>query len=318
MHVPKPGAWDCVERYIVLESMDEHQLRESAARKPASAKRSWFSRAQQLRGYLKLLPPHKMTGMAKPDPISLLGDYADVVQAKASLAPYTIFKVGGPAEVFAQPKTIEQLSGIVRICVKNAIPFRILGVGGNVLIRDEGIKGVVLRLNAPIFSEVKASGQRVRVGCGAAIATLISAAAHHGLTGLEHLVGMPGTVGGALRHNAGGKSGEIGQFVKSVDVMDGQGSVVSRERDELRFAVGTSNLDDPVLLTAEFAFDAGEAGRDRQAAPQGVDPAEGEPSLQLSGGGAGLQESAGQVGRGPDRKSGADRHESRRRPGQRA
>ena len=195
-----------------------------------------------------------MTRMAKSDPISLLGDYADVVQAKASLAPYTIFKVGGPAEVFAQPKTIEQLSGIVRISVQNGIPFRILGVGGNVLIRDEGIKGVVLRLNAPVFSEVKANGNRLRVGCGAAIATLISAAAHHGLTGLEHLVGMPGTVGGALRHNAGGRSGEIGQFVRSVDVMDGKGNVVTRERDELRFAVGTSNLDDPVLLTAEFAL----------------------------------------------------------------
>ena len=115
------------------------------------------------------------------------------------------------------------------------------------IIRDEGIKGVVLRLNAPVFSEVKASGQSVRIGCGAAIATLISAAAHNGLTGLEHLVGMPGTVGGALRHNAGGKSGEIGKFVKSVDVMDGQGAIVSRDRDELRFSVGGSNLDDPVL-----------------------------------------------------------------------
>src|SRR5262245_16582961 len=108
--------------------------------------------------------------MAKADPISLLGEYADVVQAKASLAPYTIFKVGGPAEVFAQPKTIDQLSGIVRVSVQNGIPFRILGVGGNVLIRDEGIKGVVLRLNAPVFSEVKANGPRLRVGCGAAIA----------------------------------------------------------------------------------------------------------------------------------------------------
>jgi UDP-N-acetylmuramate dehydrogenase len=190
--------------------------------------------------------------MAKADAFTLLKDYADVVQAKAALAPFTIFKLGGPAEVLAQPQTIEQLSGIVRVCRANSIPFRILGVGGNVLIRDEGVKGVVLRLSAPVFSEVKAAANRIRAGCGAAIAALISAAAHSGLTGLEHLVGMPGTVGGALRHNAGGRAGEIGQFVRSVDVMDSQGNILTRDRDELRFATGTSNLDDPVLLTAEF------------------------------------------------------------------
>ena len=190
--------------------------------------------------------------MAKADAITLLKDYAEVLQPNAPLAPFTIFKIGGPVEVLAHPQTIEQLSGIVRICSKNGIPFRILGVGGNVLVRDEGVKGVVLRLTAPIFSEMKTAGQRIRAGAGAAIAALIAAAAHHGLTGLEHLVGMPGTVGGALRHNAGGRTGEIGQFVRSVDVMDGLGNVSTRERDELRFASGASNLDDPVLLTAEF------------------------------------------------------------------
>lgn len=191
--------------------------------------------------------------MAKGDTKSITSEFGDAVKAHASLAPYTIFKIGGPAELLAQPRTIQELSGIVKACGREGIPFRILGVGGNVLVHDDGIKGLVLRLSAPVFSEVKAHGSRLRAGCGAPIASLIAAASRHGLTGLEHLVGMPGTVGGALRHNAGGRGGgEIGQFVRSVDVMDRHGTISTRDRDELRFTTGGSNLDDPVLLTAEF------------------------------------------------------------------
>ena len=194
--------------------------------------------------------------MAKGDANTLAALFPGLVQPKADLAAFTIFKVGGPAELFAQPTTIKDLSAVVKAASDAAIPFRILGVGGNVLIRDEGVKGLILRLNAPVFSAVKAQGSRLRAGCGATIASLIAAAAHNNLTGLEHLVGMPGTVGGALRHNAGGRGGDIGQFVHSVDVMDHHGEVLTRERDELRFAPGTSNLDDPVLLVAEFELDS--------------------------------------------------------------
>ncbi len=194
--------------------------------------------------------------MAKGDANALAIEFPGLIQPKADLAPFTIFKVGGPAELFAQPSTIKELSAVVKAASEAGITFRILGIGGNVLIRDEGVKGLVLRLNAPVFTAVKAQASRLRAGCGATIASLIAAAAHNNLTGLEHLVGMPGTVGGALRHNAGGRGGDIGQFVNAVDVMDHHGAVLTRERDELRFAPGTSNLDDPVLLVAEFELDS--------------------------------------------------------------
>jgi UDP-N-acetylmuramate dehydrogenase len=197
--------------------------------------------------------------MATGDANALVEQFPGLVQPKADLTPFTIFKVGGPAELFAQPTAIKELSALVQAAGAAAVPFRILGVGGNVLIRDEGIAGLVLRLSAPIFTEVRAQGNRLRVGCGATIASLIAAAAHQELTGLEHLVGMPGTVGGALRHNAGGRGGDIGQFVHSVDVMDHHGAIITRERDELRFSSGTSNLDDPVLLIAEFQLDSEKA-----------------------------------------------------------
>lgn len=184
-----------------------------------------------------------------------LQEFSEILKPKEPLGPYTIFKVGGPAELFAQPRTIAELAALIGKCHEKNIPFRILGVGGNVLVRDEGVKGVVLRLGAPPFVDVKAQGKRVRAGCGATLAALIAAAARNGLGGLEPLVGMPGTVGGALRHNAGERSTEIGQFVRSVDVMDLHGNIQTRDKDELRFSYRSSNLDDPVLLVAELELE---------------------------------------------------------------
>jgi UDP-N-acetylmuramate dehydrogenase len=127
------------------------------------------------------------------------------------------------------------------------------------LVRDEGVSGVVVRLSEPAFTQIAVEGKRVRAGTGASVASLISEAARHNLAGLETLVGIPGTVGGALRTNAGDRAGDIGQYVRSVEVLDSQGQVQVRDRDELRFAEHDSNLDDPVLLTVEFALDADSA-----------------------------------------------------------
>jgi len=88
------------------------------------------------------------------------------------------------------------------------------------------------------------------------VAALISASSGHNLAGLETLVGIPGTVGGALRTNAGDRGGDIGQYVRLVEVLDSQGEVQVRDRDELRFTEHSSNLDDPVLLTVEFALES--------------------------------------------------------------
>jgi len=143
----------------------------------------------------------------------------------------------------------------VRRCFEEGVPLRVLGSGCNMLVRDEGVRGVVLRLSEPAFTQITVEGHRVRAGTGAAVSALISQAARHGLAGLEVLVGIPGTVGGALRTNAGTRSGDIGQFVRSVEVMDSHGAVHVRERDELQFGEHASNLDDPVLLSAEFALE---------------------------------------------------------------
>jgi UDP-N-acetylmuramate dehydrogenase len=185
----------------------------------------------------------------------ILADFDEICQRNEPLAPYTFLKLGGPAEVLVQPRSQEELAAVVRHCYEQNIPLHILGGGCNILIRDEGIRGAVLRMSDPAFQQITVAGNRVRAGAGAPLSALISHSARHSLAGLEVLVGIQGTVGGALRCNAGDRAGEIGQFVHSVDVLDDKGEMQSRERDELRFAYRWSNLDDPVLLAAEFELD---------------------------------------------------------------
>jgi UDP-N-acetylmuramate dehydrogenase len=184
-----------------------------------------------------------------------LDDFAEIVKRNEPLAPFTHLKLGGPAELLAQPRTREELSALVRHCYERHVPLRVLGSGCNLLVRDEGVKGVVLRLSEPAFTQIAIEGKRARAGTGAAVSALISRTAGHGLAGLETLVGIPGTVGGAVRTNAGNRANEIGQFVRLVEVMDSRGAVQVRERDELQFADHASNLDDPVLLAVEFALE---------------------------------------------------------------
>jgi UDP-N-acetylmuramate dehydrogenase len=188
-----------------------------------------------------------------------LDDFAEIIKRNEPLAPYTHLKLGGPAEMLVQPRSREELARLVRHCFAERIPLRVLGSGCNMLVRDEGVRGAVLRLSEPTFTQISVEGNRVRAGTGTAVSALISQAARHGLAGFETLVGIPGSVGGALRCNAGDRYGDIGQFVRQVEVMDSSGATQVRDRDELRFGEHDSNLDDPVLLTAEFRLESDSA-----------------------------------------------------------
>ena len=221
-----------------------------------------------------------------------LADFGDSVQQQEPLAPYTYLKLGGPADFLIQPRSREELAGVVRCCFEKPVPLRVLGAGCNLLVRDEGVRGAVLRLSKAAFTEVSVEGRRVRAGAGASLSALISEAARHALAGLETLVGIHGTVGGSLRINVGDRSGEIGQFVRRVEVMDSRGSVQVRERDELQFGYHASNLDDPVLLSAEFELEADAADAIVKRMREGVDTAQGQSAADLPDGRAHLSEPA--------------------------
>jgi UDP-N-acetylmuramate dehydrogenase len=185
--------------------------------------------------------------------------FAAFTKLSEPLAPHTVLKIGGPAEFFVQPRTVEELAAVLRHCTSSKTPLHVLGAGVNLLIRDDPLPGVVLRLSAPIFTNIAIDGRTVHAGCGTSLPALISATARRGLSGFETLVGIPATVGGALRTNAGDRSGEIGQFVRRVDVLGEDGGVDVRERDELQFEEHSSNLDDAVILGADFELESDSA-----------------------------------------------------------
>lgn len=187
--------------------------------------------------------------------MTVLERFPGITQANVPLAPFTHLRVGGPAEFLVQPRTPAELADLLTFGKQTNTPVRILGGGVNLVVRDEPLRGVVVRLVEPAFTDIRVDGRRVRAGCGAKLDALIAAAARHDLTGFESLVGIPATVGGALRYNAGDRSGDIGQFVRRVDVMDAKGEVTTRERDDLKFGERSSNLDDAVLLAADFELD---------------------------------------------------------------
>ncbi len=181
-----------------------------------------------------------------------LDDLQTFVTPDVPLAPLTWFRLGGNAQYLARPRSREDLLAVLSRAREEGLPVRILGGGSNILVRDEGVPGIVIHFESPAFSDVSIDGNRIDAGAAVPLTALISQAARAGLGGLEVLTGIPGTVGGALRGNSGGRQGTIGQFVRQVTVIDDDGEVQVRDRDELVFGYRTSNLDEPVILASQF------------------------------------------------------------------
>src|SRR5438093_10937487 len=119
-----------------------------------------------------------------------LAEFADIIKDNEPLAPYTHLRLGGPADVLIHPRSRQELAAVVQRCFQKHLPLRVLGSGCNLLVRDEGVRGAVLRLSQPAFTEIAVEGRRIRAGSGAALSAVISQAARHALAGLEPLVGI--------------------------------------------------------------------------------------------------------------------------------
>jgi UDP-N-acetylmuramate dehydrogenase len=178
----------------------------------------------------------------------------DFVKPDVPLAPLIWFRLGGHAAFFAKPRTLDDLLAVLKRARDASVPLKILGGGSNVLVRDGGVDALVIHLESPFFADVAIVENTVTAGTAVPLTALISQTARAGLAGLEILTGIPGTVGGALRGNAGSRQGAIGQFVRRATVLDTAGEIQVRERDDLSFADRTSNLDEPVIVSAEFEF----------------------------------------------------------------
>jgi len=180
---------------------------------------------------------------------------AERLDVDVPLGPLTSYRVGGPARYLYSPQNADDLKAIARNARNADLPLKVLGRGANVLIRDDGFDGVVVRLESDGFRSMRFEGTRVLVGAGCDLTKLCKAAAQQGLAGLECLVGIPGTVGGAIRMNAGGKFGCIGDAVDRFDVLTPDGRVESRSRVQARFGYRSCDIGDSIVLGAELVLE---------------------------------------------------------------
>ena len=179
------------------------------------------------------------------------------VRLDEPLAPFTTMKVGGPADYFVEPRTPEDLAATFRAALECGLPVRILGSGANLLVRDEGVRGVVVR-----FTHLnRRKGLHVEAGYN--FARLVKETAAEGLGGLECLAGIPAQVGGAIRMNAGGRHGETAAAVDYVDVMTPAGELRRLTREQVGFRYRGTSLGDAVVLAAGFYLLPADGVRER-------------------------------------------------------
>jgi UDP-N-acetylmuramate dehydrogenase len=179
----------------------------------------------------------------------------EIVTENAPLAQFTWYRIGGPAKYLIQPRSAEELAEAAKCCSENEIPIYVLGLGANLLVADEGVDAAVFRLDQEFWRTVKIEGTRLEVGAGADMQKLLLRAVRAGLAGIECLAGIPGTIGGGIRMNAGGKFGDIGALVQNVLVMDSNGETFQRTKDDLVFEYRSTNISAPFILSATLELE---------------------------------------------------------------
>ena len=188
--------------------------------------------------------------------MSLADQFPQITKRDEPLAPHTHLKIGGPAEFFVQPRTVDELARVLRHCTTHKLTVRMLGGGYNLLVRDDPVPGVVVRLHGPAFSFIESTANGVRCGGGTPLFDLLAHSVKAGLGGLETLVGIRGTVGGSVRCNVGDRIGEIGACVRRVVVLHDDGTEHARVKEQLTFGDHSSDLTEPVILSVEFELRA--------------------------------------------------------------
>jgi UDP-N-acetylenolpyruvoylglucosamine reductase len=176
-----------------------------------------------------------------------------VVRRDEPLAKRTTLRVGGPADIYVEPASEEDLVAVLKCCNEQGMKFFVLGRGSNLIVRDGGFRGVVISLAAPHFSRIEIKDERLHCGAGAKLKNVAVEAKRSGLAGLEFMEGIPGTVGGALRMNAGAMAGATFDVVESIRMMDYAGNVVSAVPSELSVEYRScANLKTHIALSAVF------------------------------------------------------------------
>lgn len=176
----------------------------------------------------------------------------------APLGPLTWYGVGGWAEALVEPRSIEALAAVMQLARRCDLPVRLLGRGANLLVAERRVPGMVIRLGDRVFRHITIQDNQLTAGAGADLAQVILASARAGLGGLEGLAGIPASVGGAVRMNAGGQHGCVSDPLRSVLCMNQGGEVIEYPRPVIEFGYRHCGLSDPVILQATFDLQPGD------------------------------------------------------------
>ena len=182
------------------------------------------------------------------------------LRPECDLAPYTTWRIGGPAELLAFPVDRADLLLAVEWASASRVAWRILGNGSNLLVRDEGVRGLVLRVRK-VLQEVRQDDRLIHAGAGASFPAVARQAASLGLAGIEFGAGIPGTIGGAIVMNAGWHEFEIGNVVDSVEFLDPGGTIANYKKTDCAFGYRNSLFRNRpgVVLQATLALEPGDA-----------------------------------------------------------
>jgi len=184
--------------------------------------------------------------------MNIFNGLEEIVETDYPLAKRTWYGLGGAADYFIRPKSVKQLKEVVRRCTKNNIRIYAMGFGSNLLISDEGLRGAVIKLEAEQFAQIEFDGVEVTAWAGAELSKLVLTCVEKGLSGIEALTGIPGSVGGAVKMNAGGNFGDFGSSVETVTLMDSDGNVFEKSKPELVFDYRRTNITAKFILSARL------------------------------------------------------------------
>jgi len=178
------------------------------------------------------------------------------IERNRPLGALTTFRAGGAADNFCEPNTLSELSGALALADARGWAVRILGFGANLIVADEGVRGLVISMRR--FRQMVVQGSTITVDAGVLLPALVNEAAKCGLAGLAGLAGIPATVGGAIAMNAGGRHGETADSLASVTVVSADGRIGRLAREEVGFGYRHSGLDGLTVVRATFVLGRGE------------------------------------------------------------
>lgn len=182
----------------------------------------------------------------------------DNVLKDEPMAAHTTFRIGGPADYFVMPSEAGEVKRIVCLCREKDVPYYIIGNGSNLLVGDRGYRGVIIQIFKNM-DRIHVQEKEIRVQAGALLSKTAAAACEAELAGLEFASGIPGTVGGAVRMNAGAYGGEMKQVLKSADVLTPEGEILTLTADEMKLGYRTSIISkmDYIVLEAVLELTPG-------------------------------------------------------------